>query len=173
MSRGENTMNRYIAKVSDLEHSGIKGQKWGVRRYQNPDGSLTDEGRRRYGSGIREGQRAKLYKDYDKGLRKARKKGMEDDYRKTANKALDQYGFSKKERAYRQSENDLSRRLTKYAVIGGVTLGPIGVLGGTSIAALSSQGRALCQELQETKAAYMNEKAVKNGQKQVHKIVSY
>lgn len=34
-----------------LAHHGIKGQKWGVRRYQNLDGSLTDEGRRRYGYG--------------------------------------------------------------------------------------------------------------------------
>ena len=30
-----------------LMHHGIKGQKWGVRRYQNPDGSLTAEGRKR------------------------------------------------------------------------------------------------------------------------------
>lgn len=34
-----------------IAHHGIKGQKWGVRRYQNPDGTLTDEGRRRYGYG--------------------------------------------------------------------------------------------------------------------------
>ena len=32
-----------------LSHHGIKGQKWGLRRYQNPDGSLTEEGRRRRG----------------------------------------------------------------------------------------------------------------------------
>lgn len=31
-----------------LMHHGIKGQKWGVRRFQNKDGSLTDEGRERY-----------------------------------------------------------------------------------------------------------------------------
>jgi len=32
-----------------LAHHGIKGQKWGVRRYQNPDGTLTSEGRIHYG----------------------------------------------------------------------------------------------------------------------------
>lgn len=31
-----------------LEHHGIKGQKWGVRRYQNPDGTLTAEGLAKY-----------------------------------------------------------------------------------------------------------------------------
>jgi len=35
-------MNAYLA------HHGIKGQKWGVRRYQNPDGSYTDLGKKRY-----------------------------------------------------------------------------------------------------------------------------
>ena len=31
-----------------LAHHGIKGQKWGIRRYQNEDGTLTAEGRARY-----------------------------------------------------------------------------------------------------------------------------
>ena len=36
--------------MSELRHHGIKGQKWGVRRFQNADGSLTASGRKRYGT---------------------------------------------------------------------------------------------------------------------------
>ena len=42
--------NRRHAKHSDLAHFGIKNMKWGQRRYQNPDGSLTAEGKMRYRS---------------------------------------------------------------------------------------------------------------------------
>ena len=43
-------MTEYIITRSDeLYHHGVKGQKWGVRRYQNEDGSLTAEGRDKYG----------------------------------------------------------------------------------------------------------------------------
>lgn len=31
-----------------IAHHGIKGQKWGVRRFQNEDGSLTEAGKKRY-----------------------------------------------------------------------------------------------------------------------------
>lgn len=37
-------------KTDELCHWGIKGQKWGRRRYQNKDGSLTPEGKKRYGT---------------------------------------------------------------------------------------------------------------------------
>lgn len=37
-----------------LQHYGIKGMKWGTRRYQNKDGTLTDAGRKRYDRDVRE-----------------------------------------------------------------------------------------------------------------------
>lgn len=40
---------------NELKHWGILNMKWGVRRYQNPDGSLTPEGRIRYGVGPAKG----------------------------------------------------------------------------------------------------------------------
>ena len=35
-------------RQNELTHHGIKGQKWGVRRIQNKDGSLTPAGKKRY-----------------------------------------------------------------------------------------------------------------------------
>lgn len=47
---GENSkMTKWVCSRNDeLYHHGIKGQKWGVRRFQNKDGSLTPAGKRRY-----------------------------------------------------------------------------------------------------------------------------
>lgn len=56
-------MNVYKVVRNDgcLQHHGIPGQKWGIRRFQNEDGSLTNEGKLRYG--IQRGWEAKeMYK---------------------------------------------------------------------------------------------------------------
>lgn len=42
------TLNGGFISECELYHYGIKGQKWGVRRYQNDDGSLTPSGKKRY-----------------------------------------------------------------------------------------------------------------------------
>lgn len=41
-------MSEYYFTKDELYHHGIKGQKWGIRRFQNPDGSLTAAGKERY-----------------------------------------------------------------------------------------------------------------------------
>lgn len=53
----------YVASEENIEnisHHGILGQKWGIRRYQYEDGSLTPEGRIRYGT----------QENYERALRK-------------------------------------------------------------------------------------------------------
>ena len=49
-----------MQNTDELQHHGVKGMRWGVRRYQNKDGSLTPEGKKRtkvtpsiYGAALR------------------------------------------------------------------------------------------------------------------------
>lgn len=44
-------MSDYTIINGELYHYGVPGMKWGVRRYQNPDGSLTAEGQKRFAKG--------------------------------------------------------------------------------------------------------------------------
>lgn len=48
-------MPYFVDETDFLAHYGIRGQRWGVRRYQNPDGSLTDAGKRRYSTNAKKG----------------------------------------------------------------------------------------------------------------------
>lgn len=42
------TSSGYFVSDDELYHYGIKGMKWGIRKYQNEDGSLTSAGKSRY-----------------------------------------------------------------------------------------------------------------------------
>jgi len=65
----------YVAITTDdyLEHHGILGQKWGIRRYQNKDGSLTAAGRQKYtkfdSNEYKQQRKEELEKEGIKGLK--------------------------------------------------------------------------------------------------------
>lgn len=64
-----------------LAHHGVPGQKWGIRRYQNRDGSLTPEGRKHRGYG------EKTLKDGVKTVKKAVQKAKQNRQKKKEAKA--------------------------------------------------------------------------------------
>lgn len=69
-----------LDRTEYINHHGIKGQKWGVRRYQNPDGSLTSAGKKRISKKYKKAQ-AKG----DKQLASVYNNLYVDAYNKTAN----------------------------------------------------------------------------------------
>lgn len=100
-----------MESTQELQHWGIKGQKWGIRRYQNPDGTLTEAGKKRY-----------YYQNPDGSLTEAGKK----DYMTAAKKGkLDVSKLSDndlnminsrfaREKTFKQNVSDYEKSTFKY-----------------------------------------------------------
>lgn len=139
-----------VVEKDELYHYGVKNMKWGVRNYQNKDGSLTSAGRRRYQTDGDDDLRAKKQayksakKDYSKAYNKAynysraypisqytnKKKSAEADRRwddainkaDTLNKAKSDYKQAKKE--YKETNKEaLAAKRKKAAMIGAAAVG--------------------------------------------------
>ena len=105
-----------------LMHHGIKGQKWGVRRYQNEDGSLTEAGRRRFAKDLKKRLAAsdkrygKAYTDYHKTAREYSNM-YEQNYRNTINpEHYSKLSDAKRKEAYKayaRNRKDISSRRRK------------------------------------------------------------
>lgn len=92
---------------NELYHHGILGQRWGIRRFQNPDGSLTEEGKKRYGYNSNTGSiyNAKLYNKDRYRADKIDNKWAKKNYSKIQKKA---YKRSEKElQSYLKNELDI------------------------------------------------------------------
>lgn len=128
-----------------LSHHGIIGQKWGVRRFQNKDGTLTAEGRKRYGVGT-EVVKEKLK---EKGIEPKKTETAEPakspkadkpperklTFRersltreaKAAESSLNLLEFEAQVDRTRTKENDSGKRYGERALFYALTLNPLGV----------------------------------------------
>lgn len=110
-------MNDYL---DYLQHHGIKGMKWGVRRYQNEDGTLTEEGRRRYlnsDGSIKDRKSERiLAKDFKKRMRNAPENNREKVGEKlNAKLTQNDTDYMKYSRMSTESANKLLALEEKYA----------------------------------------------------------
>lgn len=138
-----------LAPEDYLMHFGIQGQKWGIRRYQNPDGSLTEAGRKHYGyTGKRYGDRVKT----NMGLGMNKKQAEIEAYKTTNRNSKIAQGV----RTYVAANNAAATALYGAAAIAGGAAGvPAGwvaaIIGTPAVTAAAVGGYSIYRHLKNKK----------------------
>ena len=130
-----------FSREKDLQHHGIKGQKWGVRRFQNEDGSWTAAGRERYGgsnSELKRIQSSPSGRSKNPLIRKMGGRRINADYetRRSRGEALDKEGRTMKGAIGRAIGRDIQNNVR----IGALTAVSVLAITGVSMASLQSGG---------------------------------
>lgn len=97
--------------MNELYHFGILGMKWGVRRYQNKDGTLTEAGKKRYGDDPEKFGEKRVREQMSKAMERSDSKSREFT-RKLADKA-NKTKEGKEYEQVRKTLNDLQDQLHK------------------------------------------------------------
>ena len=101
---------------NDLQHSGVLGMKWGIRRYQNKDGTLTEEGKQRYAKKYpyQDAETGSLNERGQRDFMKAAKKGKLD-YKRLSDKELDMINNRfNKEKQFQRNVEEFEKSTFKY-----------------------------------------------------------
>lgn len=99
---------------SELYHYGIKGMHWGVRRFQNADGSYTAVGKARYATNYSAQQRTRDRKIYGKSAEKRINKRM---------LSGESIQSARHNEVVRKARIDSGKKITKTVVKGALVVG--------------------------------------------------
>ena len=104
--------------MNEIRHFGIKGMRWGVRRYQNEDGSLTPAGKKRYSK-----EYEKLSEKVTSDLQKKSNDMYIESYNRASNSmnsgGIDKFNASQRKKygeKYAERERDMMKTLISFSM---------------------------------------------------------
>ena len=160
-----------LNNMSDLylAHHGIKGQKWGVRRYQNEDGSLTEDGKSRYSKerpttwkGPDNARYNRLNRKADKGLRlRAKGQTISDNWYKAdiARKGVGLVGGLSIASMYASGVNNINIKMPNNLPT--VSINPVTIGLGTAFVSAAIYGTEMYKN-SNIRTSYLRDRATKN-----------